>query len=109
MADAGQIRTDERLDAEREARRALALAQIRQYPDPVLRMRANEVQSFDGDLEALARRMIDLLHDANGVGLAANQVGVLRRVFVIHPSDEQEPTVVVNPRISADAEPEAEE
>ncbi len=109
MADAGQIRTDERLDAEREARRALALAQIRQYPDPVLRMRANEVQSFDADLEALARRMIDLLHDANGVGLAANQVGVLRRVFVIHPSDEAEPTVVVNPRVKAHAEPEADE
>jgi peptide deformylase len=109
MAEAGEIRTDDRLDIEREARRALALAQIRQYPDPVLRMRANEVQSFDSDLQALARRMIDLLHDANGVGLAANQVGVLRRVFVIHPGADDEPTVVVNPRVTPHAEPEAEE
>jgi peptide deformylase len=109
MAEAGEIRTDERLDVEREARRALAMAQIRQYPDPVLRMRANEVQSFDSDLQALARRMIDLLHDANGVGLAANQVGVLRRVFVIHPAEDEEATIVVNPRLMAHGEPEAED
>jgi peptide deformylase len=109
MAEAGEIRTGERLDAERELRRGLALAQIRQYPDPVLRMRANEVQSFDADLEALAQRMIGLLHEANGVGLAANQVGVLRRIFVIQPGEDEEATVVVNPRITPHAEPEADD
>ena len=98
MAEAGQIRTDE-VDAEREARRRLALAQIRQYPDPVLRMRAHEVESFDAELADLAERMQRLMHEALGVGLAANQVGVLRRVFVLQPSAEEETRVLVNPEI----------
>ncbi len=92
-----QVRT-EQLDPEREARRRLALAQIRQYPDPVLRMRAREVESFDGDLARLVERMTALMRDANGVGLAATQVGVLRRVFLFQPT-EDETTAVVNPSI----------
>ena len=52
----GQI-GDEQLDAEREARRRLALAQVRQYPDPVLRMETREVEVFDEALAALAERM----------------------------------------------------
>lgn len=98
MAEAGQIRTDE-LDAEREARRRVALAQIRQYPDPVLRMRAHEVEQFDGELARLAERMIALMGEAAGVGLAANQVGVLQRIFVFQPSAEEEPRALVNPEI----------
>jgi peptide deformylase len=95
----GQVR-DERLDPEREARRRLALAQIRQWPDPALRMRANDVESFDDDLRRLVGRMTSLMEDANGVGLAANQVGVLRRVVVLRGADEDdEPLVAVNPRI----------
>ena len=93
----GQVRTDE-LDAEREARRQLALAQIRQYPDPVLRMQAPPVQEFDDDLKRLVRRLGELMKDANGVGLAATQVGVLRRVFVFVP-EEDTVAVVVNPEI----------
>ena len=101
MADeAGQVRTEE-LDPEREALRQAALAQIRQYPDPVLRLRANEVQDFDDDLRRLADRMLRLMEDANGVGLAANQVGVVRRIFVFHPDAEGDPVAVVNPRIVA--------
>ena len=69
--------------ARREAQaRRVALAQIRQYPDAVLRMRAREVESFDDDLARLAERMTHLMHDARGVGLAATQVGVLQRLFV---------------------------
>jgi peptide deformylase len=68
---------------------------VRQYGDPVLRMRANEVEEFDEELERLSERMIELMHDADGVGLAATQVGVLRRLFVFH--DEDEDRVVVNP------------
>jgi peptide deformylase len=86
-----------RPDAEDEARRRLALAQIRQYPDPVLRMRANEVETFDEELVRLAERMTSLMHDAHGAGLAATQVGVLRRLFVFN--DGEEDHVVVNPRI----------
>ena len=63
-------------------RKRLALAQIRQYGDPVLRMRANEVETFDDELQRVAERMIALMHDADGIGLAATQVGILRRLFV---------------------------
>jgi peptide deformylase len=92
--EAGQVKK-EKLDPEREARRRVALAQIRQYGDPVLKMRANEVETFDGDLASLVERMKSLMQDANGVGLAANQVGVLRRVLVMQPGEE--PIVLVNP------------
>jgi peptide deformylase len=88
---------DERPDAEAEARRRLALAQIRQYPDPVLRMRANDVETFDEELARLAERMTTLMHDAHGVGLAATQVGVLRRLFVFN--DGEQDHALVNPRI----------
>ena len=81
---------EEQLDPEREARRRLALAQIRQYPDPVLRMRANEVEDFDDDLRRLVGRMKDLMQGANGVGLAGTQVGTLQRVFVFQPDGEDE-------------------
>jgi peptide deformylase len=90
--------------AAREARRAVALAQVRQYPDPVLRLRANEVEEFDEVLAALVERMGRLMRDAQGVGLAANQVGVLQRVFVYQPSEEEPVTALVNPRVVASSE-----
>jgi peptide deformylase len=93
----GEVKHEE-LDGEREARRQLALAQIRQYPDPVLRMAAPLVEDFDDDLKRLVTRMGELMKDANGVGLAATQVGVLRRVFVFSP-EEDEVAVLVNPQI----------
>jgi len=93
----GQVRKEE-LDQPARARRRLALAQIRQYGDPALRMTAREVDTFDEDLERLAERMVALMHDASGVGLAATQVGVLQRLFVVEPADE-EPRTLVNPRI----------
>jgi peptide deformylase len=100
----GQV-LDEELDPEREARRRLALAQIRQYPDPVLRMRANEIESFDDDLRRLVERMKALMGDANGVGLAGNQVGTLQRVFVFQPEGEGEDSrAVVNPVLAKTAE-----
>jgi peptide deformylase len=94
----GEVR-EEQLDPGREARRRLALAQIRQYPDPVLRMKAREVESFDDDLRRLVERMTGLMQDANGVGLAGTQVGVLRRVFVLQAQPEDEPRALVNPKI----------
>lgn len=92
--------TSEELQAEAEAdaRRRFALAQIRQYGDPALRLTAYEVSDFDDDLRRLVDRMTELMHDAQGVGLAATQVGVLRRVFVFEP-DEAGPRIVVNPTI----------
>jgi peptide deformylase len=98
MSEAEEIRSEE-LDAERQARRRIALAQVRQYPDPVLRMRAHEVEEFDDDLRQLAERMTGLMGEAAGVGLAANQVGVLRRMFVFQPTVEDEARAMVNPEI----------
>ena len=100
MADeAGEIRTNEELDAEAQARRRMALAQIRQYPDPALRMQARDVEQFDDALRQLVERMTALMVDAHGVGLAATQVGVLQRVFVYQVGDD-DPRVIVNPRIT---------
>jgi peptide deformylase len=93
----GQIR-DEKLDPEREARRRLALAQIRQWPDAALRMKARPVEELDDELRVLVERMKLLMQDANGIGLAATQVGILRRLFVFQP-DEDEVLAVVNPEI----------
>ena len=89
---------EEDQEIEREARRLFALSRIRQYGDTVLRMKAREVEAFDDDLERLVERMTELMHEANGVGLAATQVGVLRRLFVF--VDEGEDRVLVNPTIT---------
>jgi peptide deformylase len=93
----GQV-IDEELDPEREARRRIALGQIRQYPDAALRMEARPVAEFDDELLSLVERMKLLMVDANGIGLAATQVGVLRRVFVFQ-RNEDDVAAVVNPEI----------
>ena len=96
-ADEAHDEADEQ-ELEREARRLLALSRIRQYGDTALRMKAREVDVFDEELDRLVERMTALMHEANGVGLAATQVGVLRRLFVF--VDEGEDRVLVNPTIS---------
>ena len=98
--DSGDERDERELDAQEKARRRVALAQIRQYPDAVLRMRANEVERFDDDLARLADKMAHLMRDAHGVGLAATQVGVLQRLFVFQARDEEDVTAIVNPEIT---------
>jgi peptide deformylase len=95
----GQVIDAER-DPQEEAIRLAALAQIRQYPDPVLRMEARAVESFDDDLRRLVDRMKRLMHDASGLGLAGNQVGMVRRLFVFQ-YDEDDVRALVNPRIVA--------
>ena len=87
-----------RAEAERLVRRDVALAQIRQYGDPVLRMRAAEVERFDDELARVSERMKLLMHDADGVGLAATQVGILRRFFVATLDGEDR--VLVNPVVT---------
>src|SRR3954467_333507 len=89
---------EEQLDPERETRRRFALAQIRQYPDAALKMTARPVEEFDDQLVTLVDRMKQLMHDANGIGLAATQVGVLQRLFVFHPEDH-DAQAVVNPEL----------
>jgi peptide deformylase len=92
---------DSSADREREVIRRQALAQIRQYPDVALRMRAREVTEFDEYLVQLVERMTSLMHDAQGVGLAATQIGVLQRVFVFAP-DQEPMRAVVNPQLTLD-------
>jgi peptide deformylase len=93
----GQV-VHEDLDAERAARRRLALAQIRQYPDAALRLTAKPVDAFDDELLRLVERMKSLMHDAVGVGLAATQVGILKRLFVCTIA-EGEDVAIVNPEV----------
>jgi peptide deformylase len=92
--------TDEeaQAEAERLVRKEIALSQIRQYGDPVLRMRADEVREFDEELRNVRERMIQLMHDAEGVGLAATQVGILRRFFVCTLDGEDR--LLVNPVVT---------
>lgn len=85
-------------EAERLVRKEIALSQIRQYGDPVLRMRAADVESFDEELARITGRMTELMHDADGVGLAATQVGILRRFFVC--TIDGEDRVLVNPVVT---------
>ena len=99
----GEVRS-EKLDAEREARRQAALAQIRQYPDPVLRMKAREVDSLDDSVGALVERMSRLMSEARGVGLAAPQLGILRRILVYQAADEAPVSALVNPRLVSASE-----
>lgn len=103
--------TDEeaQAEAERLVRKEIALSQIRQYGDPVLRMRADEVHEFDDELGKVSERMIALMHDAEGVGLAATQVGILRRFFVCTLDGEDR--LLVNPVVTPlgnDTESDAE-
>jgi peptide deformylase len=85
-------------DEERE-RRELALALIRQFGDPVLKSRASEVTEFGPELEREAERMIGIMRDAVGVGLAATQLGVMRRLLVFQAGPDATPTALVNPAI----------
>jgi peptide deformylase len=93
--DGAPTEAEARAEAERLVRKELALAQVRQYGDPVLRMRAAEVEEFDDELARLTGRMIELMHDADGIGLAATQIGILRRFAVCTLDGEDR--VLVNP------------
>jgi peptide deformylase len=96
-------REEERADRI-EALRQLALGQIRRYPDPVLRERAREVDEFSDDLRALVGRMGRVMEDAHGVGLAATQLGLLRRILVFRANDEDALGVLINPVIVEQSE-----
>jgi peptide deformylase len=89
---------DAQREAESEVRKRIALSQVRQYGDLALRMRASEVVAFDEELARLVERMTALMHDAHGVGLAATQVGVIRRLFVFDLDGTDR--VLVNPVIT---------
>ena len=76
--------------------------EIKTFGDPVLKTRASRVKEFDEALLRLAEDMLVTMHEREGVGLAANQVGRLRRVLVAGIEDEE--YVVINPVIEAHSE-----
>jgi len=92
---------DERSQLENELieRREAALAQVVKFGDPVLKSRASPVAEFGEQLRAEVERMIAIMRDGMGVGLAATQVGILRRLLVFLASKEAEPTALINPEI----------
>ena len=73
---------------------------IRLFGDPVLKQRATEITDIDGSLARLADDMINTMYEAPGLGLAAPQVGVQKRLFVYDVQDETGPKVLVNPVVS---------
>jgi len=73
---------------------------IRTFGDPVLRLPCAEVTEFDATLRKLADDMLETMYDAPGVGLAANQVGVQKRLFVYDINDGSGPGAIVNPVLS---------
>ena len=78
----------------------MAVFPIRTFGDPVLRLPCAEVTEFDATLRKLAGDMLETMYDAPGVGLAANQVGVQKRMFVYDTGDGEGPKVIVNPAIT---------
>ena len=87
------------LDPELLERRDAALAQGVKFGDPVLKSKASPVTEFSDALRADAERMIAVMRDGMGVGLAATQLGILRRILVFQAGADAEPTAVVNPEL----------
>ncbi|MCB1036379.1 MAG: peptide deformylase [Acidobacteria bacterium] len=80
----------------------MALLTIRLYPDPILREKCTPVETFDAELERLAADMIETMHRAPGIGLAAPQIGISRRLAVVDLSvgkDPEQLLTLVNPEI----------
>lgn len=78
----------------------MALRNVRIYGDPVLREKAKPIQAFDDSLRTLVADLFETMAAYNGVGLAANQVGVAQRVFVVdvpHEDGKHDRFAVVNP------------
>ena len=80
----------------------MAVKKILLYPDPLLLMRSAKINTFDKNLVNLSKDLIDTMYDADGVGLAAPQIGINKRIFVMDCSSENEEKdcrVVINPEI----------
>ena len=76
----------------------MALRKIREMGDPVLEKRCKEVTEITPRVQELIDDMFETLYDAEGVGLAAPQVGILKRIVVIDTTGE-DPLLLINPRI----------
>ncbi len=90
MPSEGNVRIKERV---------VAVVPILEYPHSILRQRARSVATIDKTVFRLADDLMDTLVDSGGVGLAANQIGSLRRVIALKMPEDEEPSVYINPRI----------
>jgi peptide deformylase len=90
---------EEHLDPVVAERRAAALAHVRRFGDPVLRSKARRVEVFGDELRAEIARMGGLMEDALGIGLAATQLGALRRILVYRVEHDSPVNVLVNPEL----------
>ncbi|MDA1189194.1 MAG: peptide deformylase [Chloroflexi bacterium] len=77
----------------------MAVLDLVTFPNAILRERARRVRNIDKSILRLAHDMVDTMHHYSGVGLAANQVGVLKRVIVVQMPDDEEPRIYINPEI----------
>jgi len=81
----------------------MAVLPILIHPDPRLKTKCDPVTSFDAELKQLSKDMLETMYDAPGIGLAASQVGVLKRILVMDcatkEEEEPQPMVLVNPEI----------
>jgi peptide deformylase len=103
MSEPAETETDERgeskLEAELLERREAALAQVVKFGDPVLKSKASPVREFGPELRADVERMVSIMRDGMGVGLAATQLGLLRRLLVFQAGPDSEPTALINPEV----------
>lgn len=80
----------------------MAILSIRKYPDDILKKKASPVENIDKGIKTLIEDMIDTMHASHGIGLAAPQVGVSKRIIVVDLSSvekEFSPIVLINPEI----------
>ena len=79
----------------------MALREIRKIGEDVLRKKSKTVDVFDNKLKVLIEDMLDTMYDAEGVGLAAPQIGILKKIVVIDIGDETGVHVLINPEITS--------
>lgn len=100
-----EVKTPEREDEDRQLevelleRREAALAHVVKFGDPVLKSKASPIVNFGPELRSEVERMIEIMRDGLGIGLAATQLGVLRRLLVFQAGPESEPAALINPEV----------
>lgn len=90
---------ERRLELETIERRDAALAHVVKFGDPVLKSKASPIVKFGPELRAEAERMFEIMRDGFGIGLAATQLGALRRLLVFQAGPDAAPTALVNPEV----------
>ena len=82
----------------------MALMEVLKFPNPVLRKKCEKVETVDEEIKKIAQDMAETMYAENGIGLAAPQVGISKRIFVVDVDDEL--ITVINPEISVSGEKE---